>query len=169
MNTIEAILTRRSIRKYKDTKVSPELVELLLKSAMYAPSARNYQPWHFIVTDSRTILNEIMKVHPYAKMLDKAPLAIVVCGDKNIEPNDGYIAINCSAATQNILLAAHESGLGTVWLGLYPRNERMQAIARLFNLPEEVIPVSLIAVGYPDETIKQPDRFKKDRIHYNKW
>lgn len=169
MNTIEAILTRRSVRKYKNTKISSDLVELLLKAAMYAPSARNYHPWHFIVTENRTILNEIMDVHPYAKMLDKCPMAIIVCGDKNIEPDDRYIALNCSAATQNILLAAHESGLGTVWLGLYPKTERMDAISKIFNLPENIIPVSMIAVGYPDESAKQPERFNQKRIHYDQW
>ena len=112
---------------------------------------------------------QIRDVHPYAKMLDKAPLAIVVCGDTNIEPDDRYIALNCSAATQNILLAAHESGLGSVWLGLYPKIERMQAISRLFNLPDEIIPVSMIALGYPDEIVKHPDRLKQDRVHVNKW
>lgn len=100
-------------------------------------------------------------------MCRQAPLAILVCGDNRIEKIEGYIALNCGAATQNILLCAHDLGLGAVWLGVYPRNERMNPIAKLFNLPENIIPISLVAIGYPAESKEQPDRFKEERIHYN--
>ena len=169
MKTFESIIKRRSIRKYKKDNVSDKMIEVLLKAGMYAPSARNTQPWHFIVIKDRQILNKIMDFHPYAMMLSDAPLAIVICGDKAIEPNEAYLSINCSAATENVLLAAHEQGLGTVWLGVYPRQERMDGVSALLNLPSDILPVSIVAVGYSDELVEHPERFLKDRIHTNVW
>ncbi|HRW63865.1 MAG TPA: nitroreductase family protein [Bacteroidales bacterium] len=169
MEIIEGIFTRRSIRKYKDKKIPVEQVNILIKAAMYAPSARNQQPWHFVVVTERDILEKITKVHPYAKMLAEAQLAILVCGDETLELSQGYWVIDCSAATENILLAAHGIGLGAVWLGLHPREERKQAIRDLFKLPENIQPLSLISIGYPDEVKETPERFKPERIHYNKW
>jgi len=169
MEIIEGIFTRRSIRKYKDKKIPVEQVNILIKAAMYAPSARNQQPWHFVVVTERDILEKITKVHPYAKMLAEAQLAILVCGDETLELSQGYWVVDCSAATENILLAAHGIGLGAVWLGLHPREERKQAIRDLFKLPENIQPLSLISIGYPDEVKETPERFKPERIHYNKW
>jgi nitroreductase len=169
METIKAIMSRRSIRKYKDTEITNDTVEVLLRAGMYAPSARNTQPWHFIVVQDREILNRIREVHPYASMLDQAPLAICVCGDKRLEPNEGYISINCSAATENIMLAAYDAGLGTVWLGVYPRKERMNSISKLFELPDYILPVSIIVAGEPDETAEQPERYIREKIHMNEW
>ena len=136
---------------------------------MQAPSARNFQPWQFIVTTERNILDKIPKVHPYAEMMYQATLAILVCGDLNLEKSVEYCAVNCSAATQNILLAAHDCGLGAVWLGVYPREERIAGLKKLFNIPDDIIPISLIACGYPDEELEAEDRFKRERIHKNHW
>ncbi len=169
MDAIEAILTRRSIRKYTDKKISKELIDVLLHAAMHAPSARNCQPWHFVVVTERNVLDELAVVHPYGKMLKQARLAILVCGDRFIEESDNYINQNCSAATQNILLAAHANGLGAVWLGVYPRKQRMKGISKLLILPEHILPISLISIGYPAEMISKPERFKHERIHYNNW
>lgn len=169
METIKAILNRRSIRKYESKAVKEETIELLLKSAMYAPSARDNKAWHFIVIRNREILDAITTVHPYAQMLKEAPLAILVCGDKKIEETEAYIIQNCSAATQNLLLSAYDQGLGTVWLGIYPREPRIEGLKKLLNLPENILPVSLVAVGYPAETVEFPDRFKTELIHYDKW
>jgi len=169
MEIIEGIITRRSIRKYTDKKISDDQINTLLKSGMYAPSANNKQPWHFIVINDRKILSKIADIHPYAKMLIEAQLAILVCGDELLENGSGYWIVDCSAATQNILLAAHGIGLGAVWLGLHPREERKQAIKELFNLPKNIQPLSLISIGYPNENKELPDRFKPERIHYNTW
>lgn len=169
METLQAILTRRSIRKFTNKKIDEEKVTKLLEAAMYAPSARNTQPWHFVVINNRKLLDQIPQLHPYAEMCYEATLAILVCGDLNLEKMEGYIAINCAAATQNILLAAHDLGLGAVWLGVYPRRERMEALSKFFNIPQHIIPISLVAIGYPAESIKKPERFKPERIHYNKW
>jgi len=169
METIQAILTRRSIRKFLGKKIPEEITTKLLEAAMYAPSARNTQSWHFIVINKRDILDKLPHVHPYAEMCYEASLAILVCGDTNIENLEGYVALNCAAATQNILLAAHDLGLGSVWLGVYPRKERMEPISKLFGLPQNIIPVSLVVIGYPAEQISKPERFKQDKIHFNTW
>lgn len=168
-NFQEIITTRRSIRKYLKQAVNQEQINKLLEAAMFAPSARNEQPWHFIAVTDRLMLDKIMQSHPYAAMLKDAPLAIVVLADVNIEKTEGYWVQDCSAATQNILLSAHAMGLGSVWLGVYPREERILAIRKLFNLPENIQPFSIIAVGYADEQKAQPERFNKERIHYNNW
>ena len=102
-------------------------------------------------------------------MLLEAPLAIVVCGDRAIEKMDAYLVVNCSAATQNILLSAYDMGLGSVWLGIYPREDRIRMLGRILNIPEEILPVSLVAVGYPAEEKGDPKRFLPERIHYDLW
>lgn len=169
MNILEGIFTRRSIRKYTNQKVTNHQIETLIKAGMYAPSASNQQPWHFIVINEKDILNKIAKVHPYAKMLTQAQLGILVCGDMNLELSKDYWVVDCSAATQNILLAAHELGLGAVWLGIHPREERKNEIRNIFKLPENIQPMSLISIGYPAEEREVPERFKPERIHYNAW
>lgn len=169
METLKAISTRRSIRQFTSQEISEDLVEKILRAGMQAPSARNYQPWHFTVITDRKLLDKIPQVHPYAKMMYQATLAILVCGDLKLEKSVEYCAINCSAATQNILLAAHDLGLGAVWLGVYPREERIKGLAKVFNLPDHIVPISLIACGYPAEKIDAEDRFKKERVHRNEW
>lgn len=167
MDVLQNILTRRSIRKYIDKEIPAETVDTLLRAAMYAPTARNTQAWEFIVITDRRLLDQISVLHPYAKMLKYAPLAVLVCGNKDIEPTEGYVNTNCSAATQNLLLAAHALGLGTVWLGMYPRQERIKPIHDLLKLPEHILPVSLISIGWPDEEKSMPERFHREKIHYN--
>lgn len=165
---LDAIYSRRSIRKYETRPVEDEKVTEVLKAAMYAPSARNCRPWHFIVADDREVLEKIMEVHPYSKMLETAPVCIMVCGDTALEA-PGYHVVDCAAATQNILLAAKELGLGTCWLGVTPRPERIEPLAELFALPENIIPFALVALGYPAEEPERPERFDSTRIHKNKW
>jgi nitroreductase len=168
-NFQELIITRRSIRKYTNRTVNEIQIEQLLQAAMYAPSARNEQPWHFIAVTNRIILDKIMQSHPYAAMLKDAPLAIVVLADESIEKTSGYWAQDCAAATQNILLSAHAMELGSVWLGVYPREERMLAIRQLFNLPNHIHPFSIIAIGYSNEQKAHPERFIESRVHLNNW
>ncbi len=169
MNILEAIFSRRSIRKFTPQLLSDDQINDLLKAGMYAPSARNEQPWHFVLIQDKNLLQDISRVHPYAKMLKEAPLAILICADEKLEPIPGYWALDCAAATQNILLAAHGMGLGGVWLGIYPREERMKDIKELTKLPEHIHPVSLIGIGFPAEIPTHPQRFKTDRIRYNTW
>ena len=168
MDAMEAILTRRSIRKYTKQPVSDEVLKELLEAAMCAPSAGNQQPWYFVVINDRKIMNEIPKYHPYAQMLKEASVAILVCCDINLE-NKGFGVEDCSAATQNILLAAHAKGLGAVWLGISPAGGEAAPTKKLLNLPEHIIPISLISIGYPAEQKPRPDRYQADRVHYNQW
>lgn len=169
METFNAILTRRSIRHYNDRELSKEIIDKLLKSAMFAPSAMNLQPWHFVVVEDKKVLNGTLKAIPYAEMLKQANIAILVCGDINVEKNEDFIVQNCSAATQNILLAAHDFGLGAVWIGIHPMKEIMEPVSEYFNLPEHIIPVSMVSIGYPAEKVEAENRFNKEKIHLNKW
>ena len=169
MDALQAILTRRSIRNFLSKEVELPKVDMLLRAAMQAPSAHNKQPWHFMVITERGLLNAIADFHPYAKMLYKAPLAIAVCGDLQRESNERYLALNCAAATQNILLAAHAQELGAVWIAGYPREERIGKIKELLRLPESVLPVSLVAVGYPKRTVEPEERYDPQKVHWNRW
>jgi nitroreductase len=169
METLKAILTRRSIRKYSEKNIPEEYYEIILKAAMHAPSARNRQPWHFIVISNREILNKLARVNTSWKMLEEAANAIVVCGDRELEDTESFIIQDCSAATQNILLAAHELGLGTVWLGVHPREDRLEPLKTILNIPDNILPVSMISIGKPDEYREQPDRYNLERIHQDTW
>jgi nitroreductase len=169
METLKAIFTRRSIRKYSGGTVTDEQLEVLLRAAMHAPSARNKQPWHFVVITDKDILYKLGGTHPYGKMLMDAGAAIVTCGDKTIEEMDSYLLQNCSAATQNLLLAAHDLGLGAVWLGLHPREDRISSLKAILKFPDHILPVSMISLGSPDEVKEGDDRFLADRIHENQW
>jgi nitroreductase len=169
MDTINAIMTRRSIRRFEKRGIEDSKIETLLRAAMQAPSGHNHQPWHFIVITERMILSAIPEFHAYAKMLHEAPAAIMVCGDTRIEESIEYINTDCSAATENLLLAAHDLGLGAVWLGIYPRERRVQEIRRLLDIPRHIIPIALVALGYAAEDRDPEDRFRPERVHRNRW
>ena len=169
MDAMETILTRRSVRKYNKKPLSDQIVKELLEAAMSAPSAGNQQPWHFIVINDPEILGKIPTFHNHAKMLKDASVAILVCGDLDLEKHKGMWMQDCSAATQNILLAARAKGLGAVWLGIYPREERVKGMKELTNLPENVLPFSLISIGHSAEKQEKVDRYNTSRIHHNKW
>jgi len=169
MDALTTILTRRSIRKYKQKRIPLETIETLLRAGMAAPSARNKQPWEFLVIQNRETLDKIAGWHPYAKMLREACVAILVCANTNIQEIEGYCALDCAAATENILLAAHALGLGAVWIGIYPRTERIAKIKEMFSLPPFILPISLISLGYPAEEKAQRDRFDKTKVHFDRW
>lgn len=166
------IATRTSIRDYTDRSVEKEKVEKLLRAAMAAPTAMNRQPWHFVVIDSREVLDSLSAANPHAEMLKKAPLAIVVCGDMNKAIEGGgrdFWIQDASAATENLLLAAHALGLGAVWTGAYPIPERCQMLSRILNLPENLTPLDMVVIGYPAENPQPKDKFKQENITYNKF
>ncbi len=169
MDLFEAIYGRRSIRQYTDQEVPQELVNELLRAAMAAPSANNEQPWHLVVVDDRRTLDAVPEWHPYASMMKQAALAIVVCGDTRGGRSRAYWVQDCSAATQNLLLAAHGKGLGAVWLGVYPEQHRVKKTQELLALPEGVIPLAIVAMGYPAERKPPSDRFDARRVHRNRW
>ena len=169
MDTLEAIHTRRSIRDYQDKPVSAELVEEIIGAAMMAPSAGNVRPWQFIVLDDPEVLARIPAIHPHGAMAEKAPVSIMVCGDLSLEKYPGNWIADCSAATQNLLLAAHARGLGAVWTGLYPEQDRIEGFRALLGLPEHVVPLVLVPMGYPVYQGGRQDRFEPAKIHRNRW
>lgn len=171
MDAMEAILTRRSIRRYTSQAISEETVRKLLKAAMSAPSANNAQPWHFVIIDDREVIAEIPTFHPYSHMLSEAALAILICGNVQnaLLSSEGYLIQDCSAATQNLLLAAHAEGLGAVWLGIFPRPERIDGMRKLLELPDYIMPTALISLGYPAEEKPREDRFDPAKVHRNRW
>ncbi|NQT89164.1 nitroreductase family protein [bacterium] len=164
------IQKRRSIRKYQPgAPVSDEQVDALLRAAMSAPSASNQQAWAFIVVRDRGLLDQAMEVHPHASMLRTAPLAILVCGDLTRAQHSGMWIQDCSAATQNILLAAANMGLGACWCGVHPRPERIEGLRKVFVVPEGAAPFALIAVGVPAEEKPPADNYDVDCIHSERW
>jgi len=169
MNVIEAIVSRRSIRKYTTEPVSDGDVEALLNAAMHAPSAVNEQPWHFVVVKDRETLAAIPQISATAPMVKYAPVAIVVCADKDLEKFPGLWVQDCSAATENMLLAATARGLGATWTAVYPFEDRVEGIKNLLNLPVNVIPLCVVPVGHPAETPVPVDRFNPSCIHYEVW
>lgn len=166
---MDAIYKRRSIRKYTSRKVPYKILLDFIKAGMNAPSAGNEQPWHFVIIDDRNLLNKITKIHPYSSMLKQAPAAILVCADLDLLAYDEYWVQDCSAASENILLEIADKGLGAVWLSIYPLKDRIEGIKNLLNIPERVIPFSLISLGYPAEEKALKNEFKEDRIKRNYW
>lgn len=169
MDVIEALMTRRSVRNFVYKPVTKETIETILKAGMHAPSARNRQPWHFYVITDREVLRMIPHYHPFATMAPEASLAIVVCADEEILPAAERWGIDCAAATQNIMLAAHGLGLGSVWCGVYPDVDRQRELKNLLKLPDTIHPFSLVPIGYPAEPLPEVDRFNPERIHTNQW
>lgn len=170
MDTMEALFSRRSIRKYTAGPITDEVLREILEAAMSAPSAGNEQPWHFVIINDRKILDYIPSFHPHSHMLKEATVAILVCGDIKLEKHIGYWVQDCAAATENLLLAIHAKGLGAVWLGIFPREERVTGLRKLLGIPDHVVPFSLIPVGVPAESKPpRPDRYNALKIHYNCW
>ena len=171
-NTLEIIHQRKSVRNYTDQKVGKDLLEKLVKAGMAAPTAVNKQPWAFITIDDRATLDSLGNGLPYAKMLKKAKAAIVVCGDltKALEGWEQEFWIqDCSAASQNILLAAEAMGLGAVWTAAYPAEDRMATVRNVLQLPDHIIPLNVIPIGYPTGAEKPKDKWKAENLHWNKW
>ena len=169
---LETIMTRTSIRQYTDQPVEKEKIEAMLRAGMAAPTAVNAQPWHFVVVSDKAKLGELAAANPRAGMLKSAPLAIVVCGDmtKAMEGKGRQFWIqDCSAATENILLAAHAQGLGAVWTALYPMEERMQPVSEALKLPDTLIPLCTVVIGYPAEQPEPKDKWKPENISYNEY
>ncbi len=163
---IQTIFARRSIRKYTADRVGEEDVKALLEAAMSAPSAGNSQPWHFVVVTDRQTLDALAEVHTYGKMLFEAPLCIAVCGDPSLS---GHWVQDCSAATENLLLAAAALGLGAVWLGVHPEEDRVAAVREVLLIPESIAPLNLISIGHPAEEKEPRTQYAEARVHRERW
>lgn len=169
MDILEAIYTRRSIRKFTNEAISGEDLEKILRAGFQAPSAHNFQPWEFLIIKDKSTFEEISRVHTYAKMLPQADTCIIVCGDEKKQPKTGFMIEDCSAAIQNILLAAHGLGLGAVWCGLYPVTQLTEDIKNICSLPDHITPVGMVVLGHKGEDKAPVDRFDAGKIHYEKW
>ena len=165
--SIRTILARRSIRSYTAEPVAGEQVKTLLKAAMAAPSASNLRPWHFIVMTNRQTLDNLGKIHPFGKMLFEAPLCIAVCGDPTVSRR--HWVQDCSAATENLLLAVTALGLGAVWLGVHPNEERVAAIHQILHIPEMIVPLNLVSIGHPAEEKEARTQYDEARVHRAQW
>ena len=169
---VENILTRTSVRSYLSREVEEQKTELLLRAAMSAPSGHDRRPWAFVVVNYREMLNRLAAALPNAKMLTEAPMAIIVCGDlTRVAEGEGsaYWIQDCSAAAENILLAAHALGLGAVWTGVYPKMQRVNAVKEILGMPEHIMPLNVIPIGYPKEQNVHKEKWDPGNIHYNLW
>lgn len=170
-NVLDVIHSRKSVRTYTGQVVSEEQIEILLRAGMSAPSAMNRQPWFFVVVDDGDILKEFSESIMYGKMLSEASVAIVVCGNMrrvySLLPD--YWVQDCSASTQNILLAAEGIGLGAVWIGIHPQKTRTKKIRKILNLPRYIVPLSIISIGYPTGVEKPKDKWAEEKIIRNRW
>lgn len=167
MEVLDLVFSRRSIRAYQDRKLEWVILVDLLKAAMAAPTAANAQPWEFIVLDESEPLAELKSRLPYGKY--NAPAVIVVCGNPQIGNNPAgkkFWVQDCSAAIENILIAATGMGLGTVWVGIYPNEERVKAVQEALNMPEHVIPLGAVYVGYPAEHKEPRTQYNEQRVHW---
>ncbi len=167
--SIENIMTRASVRTYTAELVDSADVITLLKAGMAAPTAMNRQPWVFVVITDAARRAAMAAELPYCKMAATAPLLIAVCGDKAkfIEDAPEYWVQDCSAATENILLAAHALGLGAVWTGVYPVRDRVEMVSKALGLPEGIIPLNIICIGHPDSDNPAKDKWDPAKVHYN--
>lgn len=171
METLKAILSRRSIRKFKSTPVAHSYIKTILETAMNAPSAGDGRPWHFVVIDEREKLDMIAeKVDGGNEMFRNVPVAILICGDEKKEGFPGFYPQDCSCACQNIYLAAHDLGLGSVWIALWSVEPRIKGIrAVLKDLPQDIMPFAIFPIGYPDEQLPEDYRYDPDLVHFNSW
>ena len=170
-NALNVIYTRRSVRSFTGEKISRKDLLKILRAGMSAPSAVNIQPWAFIVVTERETLDQLCEKLPYAKMLDKSGAAIIVCGipDKDKVYAKDYWVMDCSAATENILLAAHALWFGAVWTAVYVDKERIDNVRKILDIPDDIIPLNVIPIGIPKKKGKAIDKYNADNIHWERW
>ncbi len=169
MDLFDAIHTRRSIRKYQDKDIPDDLVRKLLAAAMMAPSTGDARTWQFILVTDPVKKDRIKDVHPYVGMIKHAPLGVLVCGDLRKEKFPGFWPQDCAAAMQNLLLAAHASGLGAVWTGIHPIEDRIMKFKKICHLPDHIMPLGLAVMGWPAQKVKSEERYDAACVHYNDW
>jgi nitroreductase len=166
---INVICQRRSIRKYTAESIPPAVLLEFVKAGMNAPSAGDEQPWQFVVVTDPATLRKIPEFHPHSRMLKDAPAAICVCGDLALQKHRGFWVQDCSAATENILLEIAGQGYGGVWIGVYPVMARVRRLRKLLKMPKNIVPFSLVGVGWPAEVKEPKNTFLPDRVRMEKW
>lgn len=169
MDVLDAIFTRRSIRKFTGEPINEDDLKTILKAGFQAPSAHDFQPRDFVVVRDKETIKKIAQFHKYGKMLPKAGCAIIVCGDKEKQPERGFLVEDCSASIQNILLAAHGLGLGAVWCGVYSVTDLTESTSNVLGLPENIIPIGMVVLGVKDEEKEPIDRYDESKVHFDKW
>jgi nitroreductase len=169
MEALDAILTRRSIRRFNNHEIPEEKIRKILEAGMSAPSAMDKRPWHFIIIKNKNALEDMSRLSTHSFMIKEASLAILVCGDMDIETIESYLIQGCSAATTNILLAAHSLGLGAVWVGIYPRKDRVETIRTRLALPQSILPLCIIPIGHPAEQKPPQNKYDPTKTHEGKW
>lgn len=172
MDALKAILGRKSVRRFSDRPLERENLVTLVRAAMSAPSAMDTRPWAFVVVTGREKLEALAAGLPYAAMTAQAAAAVVVCGllsrCRPDSPADYWVQ-DCSAATENLLVAAEALGLGAVWTGVHPRPERVELVRRILGLPEDVVPLNLVPLGYPGDDFSPKDKFDPGAVHWEHW
>lgn len=167
---MKEIYSRRSIRKYKDIPLEDSKIKQVIRAGTYAPSAGNEKPWHFIVITKRETLEAITSFHPYTQMLKSAPVAVIACADlTNIKYEGVFWIQDMSAAVQNMLLEATAMNLGSCWCGVYPNPVLVENLSMLLDLPSNIIPAAIVALGIADETREVDERYNESLVHYEKW
>ncbi len=170
MDTLAAIKTRRSIRKYTQEPIGKDALRTLVEAAMFAPSAANQQAWHYIIIDERKLMDAIPTFHPYCPFITSAQAAVVVCGDLERERFNGLFWVqDCSAATQNLLLAAHAQGIGATWLAVYPIQERINGLRELLAIPDHLVPLNVVSLGMPAGDVRSADRYDEGKVSWNRF
>jgi nitroreductase len=168
METIKALMTRRSIRTWTNEPVTDGERKTILEAAMNAPSAADARPWHFVTVDDPAVINQFTELGG-TEMLAESTLLVMVCGDPSKETYPGFWPQDCSCAAQNMQLAAHDIGIGCVWIAIYPLEERVQTCRKILDVPQSITPFALLAMGVPNEVLGSEYRYDEDRIHPNKW
>jgi nitroreductase len=170
-DTFTVIHSRKSVRNFTGQPVDRAVLDKIVRAGMAAPSAVNMQPWSFVIVTGRKQLDELAAGLPYAKMLDKAGAAIIVCTEpkKAFNGSQDFAVIDASLAGENILLAVEASELGAVWTAAYPDQDRVAHVRKVLRIPQEVIPLTVIPVGHPTGEDKPKDKYKKEKIHWEKW
>lgn len=168
METIKAIMSRRSIRTWTKEAVTEEKRMIILEAAMNAPSAADARPWHFVTMDDPSIIKQFTGLGG-TEMLEESTFMVLVCGDQSKEVYPGFWPQDCSCATQNMQLAAHDIGIGCVWIAIFPLEDRVETCRNILGIPKPITPFSLLAMGVPNETLSPEYRYDAQRLHQNKW
>jgi len=171
MDALEAIFNRKSVRNFTGEDVPDDKLQILLRAGMSAPSAVNMQPWEFILIKDKGTLQAMADNLPYAAMMQKAGACIVVCAIPELAHRKlkEYAIIDCTCASQNILIAVEALGLGAVWTAVYPNIDRIEFVRKLLGIPRSIIPLNAIAIGIPTGEDQPKDKFKPEKIHYERW
>ena len=168
METIKAIMTRRSIRAWTNEPVTEEERKILFEAAMNAPSAADARPWHFVAIDEPEVIRQFTDMGG-TEMLAESTFLVLVCGDPSKETYTGFWPQDCSCAAQNMQLAAHDIGIGCVWIAVYPLEDRVRLFREVLVIPEDIVPFALLAMGVPNEVVAPEYRYDETRLHQNKW